>query len=96
MSASIEDISKILASSWLSNYFYVSGFTLLIIDWLSTLDTEIKYIWNGNWGLGKALFLLTRYPIFAERMLGTYDRMSHSIPASLCPRLLIAINCKSR
>ncbi|KAG1735941.1 uncharacterized protein EDB91DRAFT_546552 [Suillus paluster] len=46
---------------WLRKSFSAAGHTLLVYDYLLTLQDEIRYIWNAPWTVVKVLFLLNRY-----------------------------------
>ncbi|KAK7063531.1 hypothetical protein R3P38DRAFT_3382404 [Favolaschia claudopus] len=39
----------------------IALFCLSVYEWLITLDDEIKYFWNGPWGMSRILFLVNRY-----------------------------------
>ncbi|KAH7915510.1 hypothetical protein BJ138DRAFT_1141486 [Hygrophoropsis aurantiaca] len=40
--------------------------TILIYDWLLTLDAEIDHIWSRSWGFVEGLYLFTKYAPFAD------------------------------
>jgi len=46
--------------------FHVASVTILVYDYLLTFDYEVKLIWPWKWGLGKVLYLLTRYLAFID------------------------------
>ncbi|THU93234.1 hypothetical protein K435DRAFT_799876 [Dendrothele bispora CBS 962.96] len=35
--------------------------TLVVYDYLISLDSEVRLVWRAPWNLGKILYLLTRY-----------------------------------
>ncbi|CAE6527051.1 unnamed protein product [Rhizoctonia solani] len=43
-----------------ARYLAISGITLLVYDWLSTLDKEVEYIWGRKWSLARAVYHLNR------------------------------------
>ncbi|KAG2072387.1 hypothetical protein BDR04DRAFT_984472, partial [Suillus decipiens] len=45
------------------------GYTVLIYDYLLTLNDEILYIWNAPWTIVKVLFLINRYGNLAGQTL---------------------------
>ncbi|KAF9260336.1 hypothetical protein L218DRAFT_962658 [Marasmius fiardii PR-910] len=48
--------------------FIVSG-TLLLYDYLCTLEQELAYVWSRPWSLGSLMFLLNRYLPFVDTFL---------------------------
>ncbi|EJU00433.1 hypothetical protein DACRYDRAFT_100945 [Dacryopinax primogenitus] len=56
----------------------LSSLTLILYDWILTLELELKYIWSPQslWNLGKLLYIITRYlalvdiPVFLTRQIG--------------------------
>jgi len=50
-------------------YFDIASAALLFYDYLITLPEEVTYVWPTRWNIGKVLFLLTRYPVFADTTL---------------------------
>ncbi|KAJ3560255.1 hypothetical protein NP233_g10961 [Leucocoprinus birnbaumii] len=43
------------------NYAFVAGTTVMVIEWLQTLNLEVKVIWDSPRSILKALYLLSRY-----------------------------------
>ncbi|KZT37399.1 hypothetical protein SISSUDRAFT_864055 [Sistotremastrum suecicum HHB10207 ss-3] len=41
--------------------FTVSGYCLLIYDWLLTFPDEVNYMWNGRLTTVRALYFFNRY-----------------------------------
>lgn len=55
------------------------GITLLVIDYLHTLELEIELIWCKKWGLVKILFLCSRYSAFFDTPLVLYYSLAPHI-----------------
>lgn len=46
--------------------FYIAcGYSIMLYDWIVTLDQERRRIWRARWSLGKVLFLWNRYHALA-------------------------------
>ncbi|CAE6417288.1 unnamed protein product [Rhizoctonia solani] len=43
-----------------ARYLAISGIALLLYDWLTTLDEEVKYIWGRKWTLARMVYHLNR------------------------------------
>ncbi|CAE6493974.1 unnamed protein product [Rhizoctonia solani] len=53
----------------LTKYLAVVSFTLILYDWVSTLDLEVEFIWGTRWSLGRFTYHMNRiWPII---LLGT-------------------------
>ncbi|KAG6877288.1 hypothetical protein C0993_008845 [Termitomyces sp. T159_Od127] len=72
----------------------VCSFALLIYDCLLTLDMEVEYIWNAEWGTGKILFLLERYPAFVDVPMMIYYTLA-SNPSNKACSILSLPNVKT-
>ncbi|KAH8828631.1 hypothetical protein DL96DRAFT_1813994 [Flagelloscypha sp. PMI_526] len=48
----------------------MAAVTILVWDWILTLDLEIRLVWPNKWSFGKILFLLNRYLPFADILVG--------------------------
>ncbi|KAF8900413.1 hypothetical protein CPB84DRAFT_1027525 [Gymnopilus junonius] len=53
-----------------------SGLTLLVYDYICTLDLEIRFVWSCPWSTGLALFYFGRYIPFAYFGLILYAKVS--------------------
>ncbi|KAJ6590404.1 hypothetical protein DFH09DRAFT_1139297 [Mycena vulgaris] len=40
---------------------HIAFLTILVYDWMCTLDQEVSYVWNSSWTTGKLLFIINRY-----------------------------------
>ncbi|THV07037.1 hypothetical protein K435DRAFT_960018 [Dendrothele bispora CBS 962.96] len=47
----------------------IASLTLLVWDYLISLDAEIQLVWKAPWKFGKLLYLLTRYLAFAGAII---------------------------
>jgi len=39
----------------------IAFFSLMVYEWMITLDEEVKYFWTGRWDVSRILFLMNRY-----------------------------------
>ncbi|KAH8828983.1 hypothetical protein DL96DRAFT_1021899 [Flagelloscypha sp. PMI_526] len=63
-----------------------SALTILIYDWLLTLEKEVTLVWSSKWSLGKALYFLTRYPPFVDVLICLSRRwVPNKDSATHCP-----------
>ncbi|KAJ3560684.1 hypothetical protein NP233_g10677 [Leucocoprinus birnbaumii] len=62
----------------------VASITVLLYDYVLTLDLEIKLIWGANWNLGKVLYLLTRYLPFFDTAVVLYYQFSPVLTSKQC------------
>ncbi|KAJ7879250.1 hypothetical protein B0H14DRAFT_3773874 [Mycena olivaceomarginata] len=46
----------VVSDARLANYFAASAFTVLFIDFISTLDEEINFVWNRPWSIPSGLY----------------------------------------
>ncbi|KAF8217109.1 hypothetical protein K438DRAFT_1798318 [Mycena galopus ATCC 62051] len=51
----------IVADARLANYFAASAFTILFVDFISTIDEEINFVWKRPWSIPSGLYLWNRY-----------------------------------
>ncbi|KAI0064839.1 hypothetical protein BV25DRAFT_1822576 [Artomyces pyxidatus] len=63
---------------------------LLVYDYLCTLDQEVEHVWSGTWTVGKALFILNRYPPFVDTFISLKLLTSGGTPED-CRRQFIAV-----
>ncbi|CAE7115735.1 unnamed protein product [Rhizoctonia solani] len=54
---SITDIHRQLQAS---RFMAISAVTLLVYDWLATLDKEVKFIWGRKWSFARVVYHLNR------------------------------------
>ncbi|CAE6427519.1 unnamed protein product [Rhizoctonia solani] len=52
-----------------ARYLAFSGITLLLYDWLTTLDKEIEYAWNKKWTFAGVVYYLNR--VLPVLLIGT-------------------------
>ncbi|CAA7269379.1 unnamed protein product [Cyclocybe aegerita] len=59
----------------------VACMTLLIYDYICTLDQEVAYVWkNFQWSVGVVLFLLNRYLPFIDTFVSLRLKLSYVTP----------------
>ncbi|KDQ28871.1 hypothetical protein PLEOSDRAFT_1082818 [Pleurotus ostreatus PC15] len=58
-----------------------------VYDYLLTVGDERCLVWTTPWSLGKVLFLLTRYPAFADVGMAVYHNLAPSIRPETCELL---------
>ncbi|RXW22033.1 hypothetical protein EST38_g3816 [Candolleomyces aberdarensis] len=92
MSSSVD--ANLVAIYKVCDYIAVSAQTICGCDYLGTLTEEVALIWPEKWGLGKILFLITRYSLLLK--IVTYSLvglpMSQKLPLKACDDLWIATN----
>ncbi|KAF9465284.1 hypothetical protein BDZ94DRAFT_388314 [Collybia nuda] len=93
--AEVYNIVNSLSSHPILLFIHVSGVTLLIIDWLFTLDIELVNAWGGVWNKGRTLYFLTRYSAFFDAPIMLYYNMAVSVPPLLCARLYLVASTLS-
>ncbi|KAK7472341.1 hypothetical protein VKT23_000460 [Stygiomarasmius scandens] len=62
----------------------VASITILVYDYLLTLEREIVLVWNGHWGAIKILYILSRFPPFFDVPLVLYYSLAPNIPLERC------------
>ncbi|KAF9465282.1 hypothetical protein BDZ94DRAFT_388538 [Collybia nuda] len=90
MSSEAMDTVNKLAGHPILLYLHASGATLLVVDWLSTLDVEITYAWKGPWNMGRVLYFITRYFVLLGTLVWLYCNFTFSVAPSLCSRIYAA------
>ncbi|KAJ3562216.1 hypothetical protein NP233_g9714 [Leucocoprinus birnbaumii] len=56
----------------------VASFTVLVFDWLVTLDLEVSLVWNSRWTITKIVYLINRYLPVLDFSLPYYFRSSRN------------------
>ncbi len=46
-----------------------------IYDYLLMLGSEVQYVWHVNWGAGKVLYLLSRYPLLVASAVALHSTL---------------------
>ncbi|TDL28069.1 hypothetical protein BD410DRAFT_342236 [Rickenella mellea] len=67
--STVEILADIYANYQVSKYITMVSFSILIWDYLITLESEIKLIWPARGSSSKVLFLINRYFAFFEPVL---------------------------
>ncbi|KAF7433534.1 hypothetical protein PC9H_005491 [Pleurotus ostreatus] len=70
-----------------STYIPVSSASLLAYDFLLTFADEIRYVWGSKWSVGKALYLLARYPLLFNLIVQLHRNAGHDVSDSECHTL---------
>ncbi|KAF4574424.1 hypothetical protein EYR40_005854 [Pleurotus pulmonarius] len=68
----------------IATYVSTASMAFNMYDYLLTLPTEVKYVWQANWGVGKVLYLLSRYPLLFAAPLELRRLTSHVISEVQC------------
>ncbi|CAE6338891.1 unnamed protein product [Rhizoctonia solani] len=64
------EITFIYESLDVTKHLSIAATTILIYDIISTLDSEIKYVWNSKWTFARIAFHLNRLWIII--LMGAY------------------------
>lgn len=62
-------------------FVLAASFTLLMYDYLITLDEEVRYVWSSPWFIGLPLFYANRYIPFIDVGMFLHFSFSHMTPA---------------
>ncbi|KIJ12969.1 hypothetical protein PAXINDRAFT_14184 [Paxillus involutus ATCC 200175] len=80
-----------IGDSWLK-LFTASIASLFIFDYFYQLEDEVTFIWSrGDWSVGKALFVLTRYIPFIIIPLALCSAFATNLDVHICETLLYII-----
>ncbi|KAH9855671.1 hypothetical protein C2E23DRAFT_883039 [Lenzites betulinus] len=63
---------------------------VLLLDYASTLENEVKFIWPSRWNVVKLIFLVNRYSPFVDVIINICLMMV-PMPAESCPPLFEAM-----
>ncbi|KAL4261920.1 hypothetical protein AB1N83_006294 [Pleurotus pulmonarius] len=77
----------------LHTYITVSSIVLVIYDYLLMVSSEARYVWQANWGIGKFLYLLSRYPILVFALTRVYVSLFHVMSETECHALYSLFGC---
>jgi len=55
---------------------------VLVYDYLLTIEREARLVWPVPWNIGKVLYFLTRYPVFADTFMVLYHQFAILDPAT--------------
>ncbi|CAE6527058.1 unnamed protein product [Rhizoctonia solani] len=55
-----DSLIRIFGQLQTSRYLAIGSLTLLVYDWLSTLDQEIEFIWRKRWSFARVIYHLNR------------------------------------
>lgn len=68
----------------IDSYLDVCAYSLLVYDYFLTLDREVRLVWGAKWNITKILFVLTRYPVFADSAMVLYHNVGHNLSTRMC------------
>ncbi|KAJ8697629.1 hypothetical protein PTI98_004415 [Pleurotus ostreatus] len=90
-----DSVSPIIAGSLqelkIRTYISVTSAVFLIYEYLLMLASEVQYVWHIKWGVGKVLYLLSRYPLLVISVLELYRAPGHIVSTAEC-RVLSSIS----
>ncbi|KAJ7176268.1 hypothetical protein C8R43DRAFT_1230422 [Mycena crocata] len=66
--------------------------TILVYDWICTLDREISHVWARPWSMGTLFFALNRYLPFIDIFIGLTAKLTRISPENCLMRFKI-IGC---
>ncbi|THV07051.1 hypothetical protein K435DRAFT_380235 [Dendrothele bispora CBS 962.96] len=72
----------------------IASLTLLVYNYLISLDAEIQLVWKAPWKFGKLLYLLTRYLAFAGAVLRIFLNQSRFLSLGTCNVLTETMCCE--
>ncbi|KAF4600490.1 hypothetical protein EYR38_005119 [Pleurotus pulmonarius] len=76
--------TQVLLGMKTSTYFSVASATFLTYDYLLMFPTEVRYVWQVQWGIGKVLYLLSRYPLLLASLVDLHRMTSHVASEAEC------------
>ncbi|KAF4602638.1 hypothetical protein EYR40_005853 [Pleurotus pulmonarius] len=76
--------TQVLLGMKTSTYFSVASATFLTYDYLLMFPTEVRYVWQVQWGVGKVLYLLSRYPLLLASLVDLHRMTSHVASEAEC------------
>ncbi|KAG2008361.1 hypothetical protein CC2G_013798 [Coprinopsis cinerea AmutBmut pab1-1] len=82
----IKAIIAVPASNW-ANF---SCYTMLVYDYLCTLEKEVAYVWTCPWSWGLPLFYVNRYLPFIDQLLMLHVQLGGALPESCTIQMKVA------
>lgn len=73
---------KVLYHVQVGKYIDMASCTIAALDWLITLDLEVSFIWNAEWTVPKAVFLVNRYLPIVDSLLAYFRQ--HGVHTDAC------------
>ncbi|KAF8989795.1 hypothetical protein BDQ17DRAFT_1434218 [Cyathus striatus] len=86
----IQAMSTALEHARTVNYLRVTTFTLLAFDYLLTFMLEVEFIWKAPWGIGKVLYIPTRFFPFFDMTISMAFQFLPYATAGRCKKLYLA------
>jgi hypothetical protein len=62
----------------------VFSYAILVYDYFITLDSEVSFIWPGDWTLVKYIFFVNRYLPFIDASLVLYHQLHRPLTEDDC------------
>ncbi|KAL4263208.1 hypothetical protein AB1N83_007223 [Pleurotus pulmonarius] len=84
---------EVITGMKIGSYISVSSAAFLTYDYFLMLSSEIKYVWQAGWGIGKVLYLLSRYPILIFSPTRVYMVTIHVVSDTECRALYELTGC---
>jgi len=72
-----------------TRYCKAASLSVLLYDYLLTLDREISFIWKSNWGIGKVIYILARYSALVDTPWALWLSLTPNASPSMCLRTYI-------
>ncbi|KAH8828985.1 hypothetical protein DL96DRAFT_1814276 [Flagelloscypha sp. PMI_526] len=69
-----DTLTKVVNSGMVLLMIQSSALTILVYDWILTLEKEIAFVWPSKWSLGKTLYFLTKYPAIVDAFISISRR----------------------
>ncbi|KAJ7242102.1 hypothetical protein C8J57DRAFT_72058 [Mycena rebaudengoi] len=83
----VEDMSQLAFRLQVVRYMHVANLTILLFDYLLTMDLEVSLMWSSRWSTSKVLYFMSRYTPFFDVPVLLYYSTVPNISAKLCSQL---------
>ncbi|KAJ7301165.1 hypothetical protein DFH08DRAFT_1090329 [Mycena albidolilacea] len=70
-------------------YMHVASITILVFDYLLSLNLEVSLVWGTKWSLTKIFYVLARYPPFIDVPLILWFELTPNIDTKICLPLYV-------
>ncbi|KAF9448152.1 hypothetical protein P691DRAFT_801261 [Macrolepiota fuliginosa MF-IS2] len=82
--AALQELMAAIVPTRRVNYVNLAGLTIMVMDWLVTLELEIRLVWTSKWNFMKTLYLVTRYLPFAVISILLYYQLGYALSETAC------------
>ncbi|KAJ7464402.1 hypothetical protein FB451DRAFT_1263415 [Mycena latifolia] len=79
----------VVADARLANYFAAAAFTILFIEFFSTVDEEIHFVWKKPWSIPSVLYLWNRYMTLFTVILSMHFMFKETTSDHTCGTFII-------